>query len=130
MSDKFLREITIATMKVKCSRSEVSCKKGILKNFVACNDVLKYGVFCGPYFPVFSPNMGKYGPEKTLYLDTFQAAINDQSSHQKESSKLIYLQISHFSDQLICFYLMAFESTLKCTDCPAQDTLNQSGTNP
>ena len=28
----------------------------------------KYGVFSGPYFPVF-------GPEKTLYLDTFHAVI-------------------------------------------------------
>ena len=23
----------------------------------------KYGVFSGPYFLVFCPNMGKYGPE-------------------------------------------------------------------
>ena len=30
----------------------------------------KYGVFSGPYFPIFSPNAGKYGPEKTPYLDT------------------------------------------------------------
>ena len=29
--------------------------------------------FSGPHFPVFSPNTGKYGPEKNLYLDTFQA---------------------------------------------------------
>ena len=29
--------------------------------------------FSGPYFPVFSSNTGKYGPEKTLYLDTFHA---------------------------------------------------------
>ena len=27
----------------------------------------KYGVFSAPYFPAF----GKYGPEKTPYLDTF-----------------------------------------------------------
>ena len=46
----------------------------------------KYGVFSGLYFPVFglnteiyevniyfSPNTGKYVPEKTLYLDTFHA---------------------------------------------------------
>ena len=40
----------------------------------------KYGVFSGPYFPliglntsVFSPNMGKCGPENTPYLDTFYA---------------------------------------------------------
>ena len=44
----------------------------------------KYGVFSGPYFPVFglnteiysvnyvfSPNTGKYGPEKIPYVDTF-----------------------------------------------------------
>ena len=29
--------------------------------------------FSGPYFPVFSSNTGKYGPEKTSYLDTFHA---------------------------------------------------------
>ena len=34
--------------------------------------VSKYGVFSGPYFPVFSPNTGKYGPD-TPYLDTFYA---------------------------------------------------------
>ena len=33
----------------------------------------KYGVFSGPYFPVFSPNVGKYLPEKTPYLETFHA---------------------------------------------------------
>ena len=26
-------------------------------------DVLKYGAFHGPYFPVFGLNTGKYGPE-------------------------------------------------------------------
>ena len=38
----------------------------------------KYGYFCGPYFrlfglnpAVFIANTGKYGPEKTPYLDTF-----------------------------------------------------------
>ena len=35
--------------------------------------VSKYGVFSGPYFPVFGLNTGKYGPEKTPYLDTFHA---------------------------------------------------------
>ena len=52
--------------------------------------VSKYGVISSPYFPVFarhldrirrdtsylsvfSPNAGKYGPEITLYLDTFHA---------------------------------------------------------
>ena len=31
----------------------------------------KYGTFPGWYFPLFSPNAEKYGPEKTPYLDTF-----------------------------------------------------------
>ena len=32
---------------------------------------VKHGVSSGPYFPVYSPNMGKCGPEKTPYMDTF-----------------------------------------------------------
>ena len=35
--------------------------------------VSKYRVISGQFFPVFSPNTGKYGPEKTPYLDTFDA---------------------------------------------------------
>ena len=35
--------------------------------------MFKYRVFSGPYFPVFSPNTGKYGPEKTPCLDIFHA---------------------------------------------------------
>ena len=35
--------------------------------------VSKHGVLAGPYFPVFGLNTGKYGPEKTPYLDTFYA---------------------------------------------------------
>ena len=30
----------------------------------------------GPYFPSFSPNVGKYGPERPPYLDTFHAVYN------------------------------------------------------
>ena len=33
--------------------------------------MFKYGVFSGPYFPIFGLNTGKYEPEKTPYLDTF-----------------------------------------------------------
>ena len=33
----------------------------------------KDAVFSGPYFPVFSANTGKHGPEKTPYLGTFHA---------------------------------------------------------
>ena len=41
--------------------------------FSTVRKVFKYGVFCGPYFLVFSPNMRKYGPEKTLCLDISHA---------------------------------------------------------
>ena len=47
-----------------------------------------YGVSSGPYFPefglnteisekisVFSPSTGKYGPEETLYLNSFHAVV-------------------------------------------------------
>ena len=37
--------------------------------------VFKYGVFSSPYFPVFGPNTGKYGPEKTPYLNTFLRSV-------------------------------------------------------
>ena len=35
----------------------------------------KYGVFPGPYFPVFRLNTGKYGREKLPSLDTFHAVL-------------------------------------------------------
>ena len=43
--------------------------------------VCKYAVISGPYFPVFSPNTGKYGPEITAYLDTFHAEITVKISY-------------------------------------------------
>ena len=52
--------------------------------------LIKYGVFSGPYFPafglnterylsLFSPNVGKYGQEKTPCLNTFHAVVVLQS---------------------------------------------------
>ena len=35
----------------------------------------KYGVISGPYFPVFGLNTGKYPPQISPYLDTFQTKI-------------------------------------------------------
>ena len=37
--------------------------------------MFKYGIFSGPYFPVFELNTGKYGPEKTQYLDSFHTVL-------------------------------------------------------
>ena len=46
----------------------------VLNSYTAWK-VSKYGVISGPYFPVFSPNTGKYGQEITPYLDTFHAVL-------------------------------------------------------
>ena len=40
----------------------------------------KYGVFSGAHFSIFSPNMGKYGLEKTPYLDTFYVMLRNSNS--------------------------------------------------
>ena len=37
----------------------------------------KHRVISGPYFPVFSPNTGKYGPEIPPHLDTFHSLKAD-----------------------------------------------------
>ena len=42
--------------------------------FLTAWNVSKYVVISGLYFPVFSPNRGKYGPEITTYLNNFHAA--------------------------------------------------------
>ena len=42
-------------------------------------EVSKYKFF----FVVFTPNTGNYGPEKTPYLDTFQAVSTFPSSKEE-----------------------------------------------
>ena len=62
----------------------------------------KYGVFSGTYFHefglntekyyllVFSPNTGKYGPEKTPYLDTFhEVKIQDMKDKNHDMKNKI-----------------------------------------
>ena len=51
--------------------------------------VSKYKVFSGPYFPVFGLNTGKYGLEKTLYLDTIHAELlhNTYFLHEQQLLK-------------------------------------------
>ena len=48
-------------------------------NHSHCVKVSKYGLISGPYFPVFSPNTGKYGPEVIVFG-------HFSSSEQLESS--------------------------------------------
>ena len=63
--------------------------------------VPKYGVFSGPYSPVFVLNTGKYGPEKTPYLDIFQAV---------DLLPMLFLLVLLFSCVLLKFFLKNEES--------------------
>ena len=69
----------------------------------------KYGVFSGPYFPefrlnterygVFSPNRGKYGPEKTPYLDTFHAVLLDiftENAYNRDTLTNIVTEVNSY----------------------------------
>ena len=49
--------------------------RACLHEVLHCVKSVQIRSFSGPYFPVFSPNKGKYGSEKTLYLDTFHAVL-------------------------------------------------------
>ena len=57
----------------------------------------KYGVSSGSYFPVFSPNTGKYRREKTLYLDTFHAVSPSESFSEKPALFKEICVYIHFS---------------------------------
>ena len=59
----------------------------------------KSGSFSSPYFTVFSPNTGKYGPGKNSYLDTFHTVkfvIKPYRMEKKYSSRRF---LSGFSDK-------------------------------
>ena len=58
----------------------------------------EYGVFPGLYFPVFSPNTGKYGPEKAPYLDTFHAVSVISSLNEKKKCRFPYRCEDVFSE--------------------------------
>ena len=68
---------------------------GILQMFFTAWKVSKYEVYSGPHFPVFSPNTGKHGPEKTPYLYTFHADVFSWSN-----------QNGHGDNFILCWFLM------------------------
>ena len=55
----------------------------------------QYGVFSGPCFPVFSPNTGKYGPEKTPYLDTLGTMSQQFTATRDRSIAKNYLRLTY-----------------------------------
>ena len=67
--------------------------------------VSKYGVFSGPYFPVFSPNRGKYGQEKlrirsllTQWIEEGQDIVQ-LKLHQK-TKKIRNKKLQHLQKQV------------------------------
>ena len=61
-----------------------------------------YGVISGPYFPTFSPNTGKYGPEIIPHLDTFHAVIATEAATEGVLLKKVFLKISQNSQKNTC----------------------------
>ena len=47
-----------------------------------------------PYLSVFSPNVGKYEPQKTPYLDTFHAVITPNNVSFWKISSIQYITIA------------------------------------
>ena len=64
--------------------------------------VSKFEVFFGPYFAVFSPNTGKYGPEETPYLDTFHLVVRTEKVDEKNG---IICLVSMFPSQFMVLKL-------------------------
>ena len=67
----------------------------------------KYGVFSGPYFPVFGLNTEIYGVKKTPYLDTFHAVKNQYSDiFQRVRAMKTIFNCLLLTLQKKCFYFL------------------------
>ena len=84
----FLHTSQKARLQLKTFSNLTSLLNPKMISFTVWN-VSIYGVFSCPYFPafglnaeylsVFCPNLVKYGPEKTPYLDTFHAVFSSKN---------------------------------------------------
>ena len=90
--------------------------------------VSKYEVISGPYFSVFSPNTGKYGPEITPYLDIFHTVTSKQllTVALLEEAMLEAQFVDNVINEKvikpanICpVDMKPFETTVKCSTCNA-----------
>ena len=75
----------------------------------------KYGVFSGPYFSVFSPNTGKYGPEKNYVFGHFSHSEyvgNERYYYTAQRTSVTELFTSYsldFAFHHSFFFLIKFE---------------------
>ena len=87
----------------------------------------KYGGFSGayfqhldrirrdtPYLSVFSPNEGKYGPEKTPYSDTFQAVLI-KNIESTTDAQIFLNHIFSWNQILISIYFLFSVSNIHIT---------------
>ena len=78
----------------------------------------KKGVFSGPYFPVFSPNAGKYGPGRTPSLDTFHTfGVLEYLNFCKFSENLTLAQDSQVSFNQINLMTLLSQKSIKKFYC-------------
>ena len=61
--------------KLLCNGSSNSLKINFSFDGNHCVKSVQLRSFSGPYFLVFGLNTGKYGPEKTIYLEGFHVVI-------------------------------------------------------
>ena len=73
----------------------------------------KHEVISRPYFPVLSPNTGKYGPEITPYLNTFHAVVAIENRIvnllQEEYHCCQQVRYGSMCEKWVCFYPFDFE---------------------
>ena len=62
--------------------------------------MLKYGVFSGPYFPIFSPNTEEYELGKAPYLTTFRATLETQKPNFVTDLKTLKVNIERLESIL------------------------------
>ena len=59
----------------------------------------KYGIISGRYFPVFSPNTGKYRPEINTVFGHFLRSENLASLEYFQWIVLMYVNVEGFSQE-------------------------------
>ena len=84
----------------------LSSSSKIMRDLYTARKVSKYGVFSGPYFAVFNPNAGKYGPEKTLYLDAFHVVLELRYMKGKSYFVIRFGWKENFLDTTFIFRLL------------------------
>ena len=104
---KILFQTITVTKKASCKKSSNTSISEISRLTTGWK-LSRYGVFSGPYFPVF-------GPEKTPYLDTFHA-VNGKITEQKITENLPIVLLSSHQCQTLISCLIFHKNFRYCKD--------------